>query len=197
MLAFLLIGGMFVLFVRGDRQCFSLFFFSWFGLGWYRMSVETPQEDICFFLGIELGLRGGGENGGREFSCVVWSGARENSVLLLQIQKKLTKIWKFSPNSKKPKIGQKILISVLDCKCRQIIPEIGNNHQTIETTNLKRIGNFCFILQIRKELTKKIENFHQLFKPQNLKQLKNYVLLLQIQGENDKKMEIFTELSKP
>jgi hypothetical protein len=86
---------------------------------------------------------------------------------------------------------------ILNCKFRKILPEIGNNHPTIETTNLKRIGNFCFILQIQKELTKKIENFHQLLKPQNLKQMKNYVPLLQIQGKNDKKLEIFTELSKP
>jgi hypothetical protein len=93
MLVFLLIGGMFVLFVRGDRQCFSLFFFSWFGLGWYRMSVETPQEDICFFLGMEWGLRGGGggENGGREFSWVVWSGARENPVFFTANSEKIDK----------------------------------------------------------------------------------------------------------
>jgi len=77
---------------------------------------------------------------------------------------------------------------ILNCKFRKILPEIGNNHPTIETTNLKRIGNFCFILQIQKELTKKIENFHQLLKPQNLKQMKNYVPLLQIQGKNDKKI---------
>ncbi len=54
MLVFLLIGGMFVLFVRGDRHFFSLFSFlagmGWYGLGWYRVRVGTPQEDICFSL---------------------------------------------------------------------------------------------------------------------------------------------------
>jgi hypothetical protein len=70
------------------------------------VTVETPQEDICFFLGMEWGL-GGGENGGREFSWVVWSGGTGKiPFFLLQIQKKLTKIWKFSPIPKKHKIDQ-------------------------------------------------------------------------------------------
>jgi hypothetical protein len=64
MLVFLLIGGMFVLFVRGDRQFFSLcFIFSWYGLGWYRVRIETPQQDICFFLGMEWEFWGGGARG--------------------------------------------------------------------------------------------------------------------------------------
>ncbi len=100
MLVFLLIGGICVLFVPGDGQ----FFLGWDGLGWYRVRVETPQEDICFFLGMEWGL--GGRMGGGSF--LGWYGMGDGKIpfILLQIQKKLTKIWKFSPNSKKPKIGQ-------------------------------------------------------------------------------------------
>jgi hypothetical protein len=61
---------MFVLFMRGDSHFFPLFFFnSWYGLGWYRVRGETPQEGICFFLGMEWGwgeevCLGGMERGG-------------------------------------------------------------------------------------------------------------------------------------
>jgi hypothetical protein len=53
---------------------------------------------------MEWGL-GGGRMGGREF---LGGGAGKIPCFLLQIQKKLTKIWKFSPNSKKPKISQNL-----------------------------------------------------------------------------------------
>jgi len=41
---------------------FFVFFLGWYGLGWYRVRVETPKEHICFFLGMEWGF-GGGEWG--------------------------------------------------------------------------------------------------------------------------------------
>ncbi len=74
-------------------------------MGWYRGRVETPQEDICFFPGMEWGLGGEGEwEEGVLLGGMEWG--TEKFHFLLQIQKQLTKIWKFSPNSKKPKIGQ-------------------------------------------------------------------------------------------
>jgi hypothetical protein len=88
-------------FCARGQAIFSLgFLFSWYGLGWYRVRVETPQEDICFFFGMEWEFGGGGG------SFLGWYGVGKFRFFLLQIQKKLTKIWKFLPNSKKRKIGQ-------------------------------------------------------------------------------------------
>jgi hypothetical protein len=58
---------------------------------------------------MEWGLGVGGVGGRRrEGTFLGWYGVGDGKIpfFLMQIQKKLTKIWKFSPNSKKPKIGQ-------------------------------------------------------------------------------------------
>jgi hypothetical protein len=62
-------------------------------LGWYRVRVETPQEDICFSLvwSGAWGWRGGGEKAGRDFSWVVWSGGPENSVFFNANSEKIDK----------------------------------------------------------------------------------------------------------
>ncbi len=78
---------------RGRPLVFFVFFFSWYGLGWYRVRVETPQEDICFSLvwSGAWGWRGGGEKAGRDFSWVVWSGGPENSVFFNANSEKIDK----------------------------------------------------------------------------------------------------------
>jgi hypothetical protein len=46
---------------EGKANFYLCFFSGWYGLGWWRVRVETPQEDICFFLGMEWEF--GGEGG--------------------------------------------------------------------------------------------------------------------------------------
>jgi hypothetical protein len=54
---------------------------------------------------MEWGL-GGGEWGQRVFLGGMEQGDRENSILFTANSEKVTKNWKFSPNSKKHKIDQ-------------------------------------------------------------------------------------------
>jgi hypothetical protein len=93
----------------------------------------------------------------------------------------------------------------INWKLRQILQEIANNHQTIETTNLERIGIFIFyffckfgrnwpknwkferieelysFIENSEEKWQKFGNLHQPSKPINWSKIGNFSLLLQIQ----------------
>jgi hypothetical protein len=59
---------------------FFVFFLGWYGLGWYRVRVETPKEHICFFLGMEWGF--GGARMGRG-TFLGWYGVGDGKIPFL------------------------------------------------------------------------------------------------------------------
>jgi hypothetical protein len=96
MLVFVLIGGvMFVLFMLGGRPI--LFYFHSYGLGWYKVRGETPQEGFFIFLAWSVGW--GGQWGEGVF--LAWYGVGNNEISISFTPNSY--FWKTSPNSKKQK----------------------------------------------------------------------------------------------
>jgi len=114
MLVFVLIGGvMFVLFMLGGRPI--LFYFHLYGLGWYKVRGETPQEGFFIFLAWSVGW--GGQWGEGVF--LAWYGVGNNEISISFTPNSY--FWKTSPNSFFLKVGQNWKMSFFYCKLRQIL----------------------------------------------------------------------------
>ncbi len=83
----------------------NLFIFRLYGLGWYKVRSETPQEGFFIFLAWSVGW--GGEWGEGVF--LAWYGVGDSEISISFTPNSY--FWKTSPNSKKHKIGQNWKIS--------------------------------------------------------------------------------------
>jgi hypothetical protein len=92
----------------------NLFIFRLYGLGWYKVRGETPQEGFFIFLAWSVGW--GGEWGEGVF--LAWYGVGDSEISISFTPNSY--FWKTSPNSKKHKTGQTWKISFFYCKSRQI-----------------------------------------------------------------------------
>jgi hypothetical protein len=78
----------------------------------------------------------------------------KNYILLLQIEKKMIKIWQSSPNPENHKIGQNWKFWFIIANSGKFDPKLEKFAKLSKPQTLKGLENYIFLLQIWKFLTK-------------------------------------------